>query len=222
MDPVHLPLVTLAGGILALDATSAGQFMVSRPLVAGVFTGWILGDPGLGLLLGALLELYLLVSFPVGGARFPEGPTATVVAVASAAGASGIGAIPVAMAVGLIWGRFGGWTITSLRRLNGRLVPEPGEEGAGPGRVVTAHLGAIGLDFLRGALVTFAGVLVGGPVVRSLAPAWPISVPDSVGLLLVGGAVSCGILLRSLGGFRRRKAVFAIGMALGLALVRLL
>jgi mannose/fructose/N-acetylgalactosamine-specific phosphotransferase system component IIC len=222
MDLTHLVLVALAGGVLALDATSAGQFMVSRPLVAGTLTGWLVGDPSQGLLIGALLELYLLVSFPVGGARFPEGPTATVVAVATAVGGQGVGAVPVAMAVGLIWGQIGGWTITKLRRLNGRLVPEPGESDAGPRRVVTAHLGALGLDFLRGVLVTFTGVLVGALVVDRLAPAWPLSAADSLGLLIVGGAVSCGILLRSLGGFRRRKAVFAVGMALGLAFARFL
>ena len=74
--------ISLLGGVLALDATSVGQFMVSRPLVCGLLAGWVLGDPATGLLVGALLELYLLVSFPSGGARFPEGATATVVAVA--------------------------------------------------------------------------------------------------------------------------------------------
>jgi len=222
MDFAHILLVSFAGGILALDATSAGQFMVSRPLVAGVLTGSLLGDPAQGLLVGALLELYLLVSFPVGGARFPEGPTATVVAVASSLATPAAGAVPIAMAVGLVWGQIGGWTITGLRRLNGHLVPEPAEAGAGPRRVVTAHLGALSLDFLRGALVTVSGVLVGGYIVRATVEAWPISASDSIGLILVGGAVSLGILLRSLGGFKRRKAVFAVGMALGLAVVRFL
>ena len=81
---MELALIALVGGVLALDATSVGQFMLSRPLVAGALTGWMLGDPALGLLIGTVLELYLLVSFPSGGARFPEGTTATVVAVATA------------------------------------------------------------------------------------------------------------------------------------------
>jgi hypothetical protein len=37
----------------------------------------------------------------------------------------------------------------------------------------------------------------------------------------VGGAVSAGILLRSLGGFRRRRVLFAVGIALGVAGARL-
>jgi len=67
--------VTLLGGLLALDGTSVGQFMLSRPLVAGGLVGWVLGDPALGFTIGAVLELYLLVSFPTGGSRFPEGAT---------------------------------------------------------------------------------------------------------------------------------------------------
>ena len=80
--------VSLLGGLLALDGTSVGQFMVSRPLVAGALVGWLLGDPATGVAVGAILELYLLVSFPTGGSRFPEGATATVVAVALLAGRS--------------------------------------------------------------------------------------------------------------------------------------
>ena len=56
-----LPLVLL-GGVLALDATSVGQFMFSRPLVAGALAGWVVGDAALGLSVGVVLELYLLGS----------------------------------------------------------------------------------------------------------------------------------------------------------------
>jgi hypothetical protein len=43
-----------------------------------------------------------------------------------------------------------------------------------------------------------------------------------MGLLLVGGAVSAGILLRDLGGFRRRRVWFAAGLGLGIVGARLL
>ena len=91
---MELLLVSLLGGVLALDGTAVGQFMVSRPLVAGALTGWLVGSPAVGLAVGALLEAYLLVSFPSGGARYPEGATAAVVAVASA-GAARIGLLPL-------------------------------------------------------------------------------------------------------------------------------
>ena len=73
--------LALLGGVLGLDATAVGQFMVSRPLVAGWIAGWMAGEPAMGITVGAILELFLLVSVPSGGARYPEGSTAAVVGV---------------------------------------------------------------------------------------------------------------------------------------------
>ena len=210
------------GGVLALDGTSVGQFMLSRPVVAGALTGWMLGDPALGLLIGTLLELYLLVSFPSGGARFPEGTTATVVAVATAVASDTAGALPIAIAVGLLWGQVGGFSITALRKANGFIVPEPADSRAGSARVVTAHLGAVGLDFLRGALITGTGVAIGRMLVARVGASWPLGQRESLALILVGAAVSVGILLHDLGGFRHRRVLFAAGFALGIVGVRFL
>jgi mannose/fructose/N-acetylgalactosamine-specific phosphotransferase system component IIC len=213
MDILRLSLL---GGLLGLDGTSVGQFMVSRPIVTGAIVGWALGEPTLGLAIGAMLELYLIVSFPTGGSRFPEGSTATVVAVAAAGGVEAAGAVPLAIGVGLVWGQVGGASITRLRQLNSRLAPEPDDPSHGPRRIVAAHLGAIALDFLRGSVVTATGVWVGRLVVPALTHSWPLSPTASTGLLLAGGAVSAGILLRDLGGFRRRRIAFVAGLALGL------
>jgi len=210
------------GGVLALDGTSVGQVMVSRPLVAGTLTGLVAGDPLLGAAIGAVLELYLLVSFPTGGSRFPEGATATVVAVGSCAGVAGTGTLAMAIAVGLVWGHVGGLSIAWLRRINGRIVPAEDLAMPPPALVIRRHVTAIGLDFLRGALVTGLGLLVGRGVIRALAPGWPLGAADSVGLVLVGAAVSVGILLRDFGGFREHRVRLAIGIALGLLGARFL
>jgi len=214
--------VSLLGGLLGLDATAVGQFMASRPLVSGVLAGWVLGEPALGIEIGAILELYLLVAFPTGGARFPEGSTATVVAVASAASFDGAGAIPLAVAVGLVWGQLGGATVTVQRHLNSRLVPEAGDPTHSGVRVTAAHLAAIVLDLVRAVVVTLSGVLAGRWVLAVLARHWPLSASASTGLLLVGGAVSAGILLHGLGGFRRRRVWFVAGLALGVLGTRFL
>src|SRR5262245_46409773 len=100
---------SLLGGALALDATALGQFMLSRPMVAGLLSGWLAGDAMTGMLVGAVLEIYLLVAFPVGGARFPEGATATVVAAVTAATHPGSGALALGVGLGLVWGQVGGW-----------------------------------------------------------------------------------------------------------------
>jgi len=210
--------ISLLGGLLALDGTSVGQFMVSRPLAAGGLAGWALGDPGTGILVGAILELYLLVSFPSGGARFPEGAPATVVAVASTLVADG--ALALGVAIGLAWGQLGGVSVSLLRRVNGQFVPEAPT--ASSTRVSLAHGLAVTLDFARGTVLTLVGVVVGRAAVQAFVGAWPWRTDDTIGLLLVGGAVSGGILLRSLGGFRRRRLLFAAGLALGIIGTRLI
>lgn len=219
---MEIVLLSLLGGLLALDGTSVGQFMVSRPLVAGVLVGWLLGDPVAGVAVGTILELYLLVSFPTGGSRFPEGATATVVAVAASVVTDATGALPLAVAVGLVWGQLAGWSVTLMRQLNSHLVPEPGRPRAGAGSLLVAHVGTVLLDFARGAVVTLLGVLFGRAVVSLVVAPWALPPAASVGLLLVGGAASLGILLRDLGGFRKRKVLFVAGLALGIAGAQLL
>ena len=214
--------LSLLGGVVGLDGTSVGQFMVSRPLVVGVLTGWLAGEPLLGAAIGAVLEIYLLVSFPTGGSRFPEGATATVVAVGAAGAGAGPEALALGVAVGLVWGHVGGFSITLLRRLNADLVPDEGQPTPSAGRLTGLHLTTVGLDFARGALVTAAGLGVGGFVVRGMAPIWPLDTAASVGLVLVGASVSLGILLRDFGGFKSHRVRLALGIALGLLGARLL
>ena len=48
--------VAFAGGVIGLDRTAAGQFMISQPIVAGPFIGWLLGDTTVGLVIGACLN----------------------------------------------------------------------------------------------------------------------------------------------------------------------
>jgi mannose/fructose/N-acetylgalactosamine-specific phosphotransferase system component IIC len=214
--------LSLLGGLLALDATSVGQFMFSRPLVAGALVGWLLGDPAAGVAVGTILELYLLVSFPTGGSRFPESATATVVAVSAAAVANSPSGLPLAVAVGLVWGQLAGFSVTLMRQLNSRVVPEPGRGHPGPAGIVAAHLGAVAVDFTRGAVVTLLGVIAGRATVSAVHGPWMLSPSDSFGLLVVGGSASLGILLRDLGGFRRRKTLFVAGLALGIIGARFL
>jgi mannose/fructose/N-acetylgalactosamine-specific phosphotransferase system component IIC len=218
---IELLRIAALGGVLGLDTTGVGQLMVSRPIVAGALTGWVSGSPATGIAVGAILELYLLVSFPMGGAQFPDGSAATVVAVASATPFDGSGVIPLSVAVGLVWGQVAGATITGQRHLNTRLVPEAGES-MGPSRVRIGHLAAIAADFVRAAVVTVVGVVFGRVAVGAVVDQWPLAPAPSMALLLVGGSVSLGILLNDLGGFRKKGLWLAAGMLLGLLGTQLL
>lgn len=205
---------SLLGGALALDATAVGQFMISRPLAAGLLSGWLAGDAVAGFLVGVVLEIYLLVAFPVGGARFPEGATATVVAAVTAATHPGPGALALGVGLGLVWGQLGGWSISGMRILNGWIAPDPAAP-LRPARVIRGHLLAVLLDFVRGAVVAGTGVWFAAWGVARIAGRWPLGQEDTVGLLLVGAAVSVGILLRSFGGLARRRVLFLGGLVAG-------
>jgi mannose/fructose/N-acetylgalactosamine-specific phosphotransferase system component IIC len=206
--------LALLGGLLALDGTSVGQFMLSRPLVASTLAGWLVGSPLAGFTVGTLLELYLLVSFPVGGSRFPEGGPAAVVGAAVAASSQEPGALAVGVGLGLVWGQVAGFSVSALRSINTRLVPDPAGAYVTRATLVRGHLAAVSLDFLRGVVVTFVGLLLGRVLIRA-APLWPLTEANTRGLLLVGATVSLGILLRSYGGIRRRGILFAVGLSAG-------
>lgn len=207
-DPIFLVLL---GGILALDGTSVGQFMISRPLVAGTLTGWVLGDPYLGLLVGGLIELYFIPVFPVGGADFPEGGPPTLVAVVAAFGAPGAGGIALGFTLGLLWSLLAAFSNHLLRKANGRIVPDPSRAPVTPRQIVRAHLACIGLDFCRGGILTALGVITARWAVGILPEVWPLTPSWTLGLLVLGASLPAGAFLRSLGGWRKRGVLFAAG-----------
>lgn len=223
---MSIMLLALLGGLFALDGTSVGQVMLSRPLVAGVLTGWVLGDPALGLMIGGILEIYFIAVFPVGGSDFPEGGPPALVAVATAAAVPEAGGLPAGIAlgvlVGFVWSRVGFGSVQLLRRLNGRLVPDPSRREVSPTRIVWAHLAGMALDFARGTLLTAVGLSLGIWVARNLGQFWPLGLPGTLGLLGVGACLPAGAFVRSLGGWKRRALLFGVGFCgflLGSALV---
>jgi len=64
----QIALVSIVGSFIRLDRYSVGQFMLSRPLVAGTIIGFCLGEAREGMFIGALLELLWIHALPVGDA----------------------------------------------------------------------------------------------------------------------------------------------------------
>lgn len=67
--------ICLAGAVSALcglDRTAFLQLMLSRPIVAASLAGVVLGNAGIGLMVGALLELLWLGRLPMGAAIPPD------------------------------------------------------------------------------------------------------------------------------------------------------
>ena len=84
--------IAIAGGIIGLDRTAAGQFMISQPIVAGPLTGWLLGDPTAGIVIGASMELVWLLDMPIGTFVPADATIGTISAAAAAALGSPAGA----------------------------------------------------------------------------------------------------------------------------------
>ena len=210
------PSLVLLGGLLALDATSVGQFMVSRPLVASTLTGWLLGDPALGLELGVLLELFHLAGVPAGGSRIPETGPASVVAVVVAFSAGGLAGLALGLVAGLAVAELGGMTVGLQRHLVAGLFDRMRQGPVTASKITAAHLSSVLLDFARGAVVTAVGLVVGGSLSAVLASRWPLPYDTTVALVLVGASVHLGALLRGFGGWRSRRVVFFVGLLAGI------
>jgi len=94
----ELLTVSFVGGLLSLDSTVFGQFMISRPIVAGPVIGWLCGDVKTGLLIGAMIELLWIGVVPVGVGVPPDSAIVCIVATAIAANK-----VPDAAAIAIIF-----------------------------------------------------------------------------------------------------------------------
>lgn len=207
--------LVILGGLLALDQTSLGQFMASRPLVAGVVAGLVVGDPWLGLAVGGFLEVLFLPAFPVGGGSFPETGPATVVGVAAASGGGAVGGLAVGVLFGTAWALLGELTIRLLRRLNGRIAPEPTGGRMSPASLAGRHLAALSMDGLRGAALTWFGVALATRVGPALGSLWLLDRGETVGFLGGVAALTLGGLAVCYIGRRGRIAALLGGLAAG-------
>lgn len=222
---MNLPIIALLGGAIGLDATSFAQVMISRPLVAGALTGWLLGDPVAGTALGALHEFFELAVLPIGASRYPEAGTATVAAVAallSLPGTIGMGAVLLALVFALGWERVAGRSVLWFRRGMERILfREARAGGASPRDVEIRQMTALTLDFARAALIALLGAIVGSALLTTLVPRW--NVPDVITQTLLTGAISAALggALVVFGGWADQRRAFLIGALGGTALLLL-
>jgi mannose PTS system EIIC component len=170
MTPAEVALLALVGGLFALDRVAVAQFGFGQPLVAGSLTGWALGDPGIGLLLGGALQLLYAGALPIGASVPPDEATAAVVASAAGvvgarlAGGDGFGlpVLPASLLAGLAAGEAGRALDVWVRRANVWFAHRADAAAArGDDRAVAlCALGGLGLWFAVGALAA----LVMGPL----------------------------------------------------------
>lgn len=208
------------GGLIGLDATSFPQAMVSRPLVAGVLTGVLFGRPADGLAIGFLMEAFALITLPIGAARYPEPGTAGVAATSAylAATPPGLhpGALLIVIVFALVWERLGGASVVLQRRRTGKVMIGGGPLAAA--ELERRHLGAMTLDFLRGAAVTLSGGLLAYGLLLALVPYWGLPRNITLAALAIAAAGMLGTAVPLFGGGRAARLALAGGVAAGVAL----
>jgi mannose/fructose/N-acetylgalactosamine-specific phosphotransferase system component IIC len=213
---VWLP-VGLLGGLVGLDATSFPQAMISRPLIAGALTGTVFGRPIEGAVIGFMLELFALITLPIGAALYPESGTACVAATGAYLAAVPVGLEPgylvLTLAFALAWERATALTVVLQRRMNGRMLIRVGAMAAE--KLERRHLAAMTSDFVRGAVISLAGGLMGLALLRLLGPHWGLPAEITARLLMVVGAAMVGTAIPLFGGLRARRLAVAAGVATG-------
>lgn len=219
-----LTLLAVLGAVVAVDATSLGQLMLSRPLIAGTLAGALVGMPLEGALIGALMEIMSLGILPVGAARYPETGTAAVAAVGTM-GLAGAAPLPegllLVLLYGLVWQRLFGATVVAERYLNERLVHagEEDERADLHDRIERWHLTSMTVDLLRGAIATVVAILAGVPLLRFTIEFMVL--PGPVAAAAVAGAAAAVLMgtARTLADSRRSLVLLLAGLICGSALL---
>jgi PTS system mannose-specific IIC component len=217
--------LSLLAGALALDETAFLQAMISQPLVASSIAGLAAGNLGIGLAVGATLQLVWVGVLPVGAAPFPDGAVAGVAGVGvgvllSRAGLDG--GLPLAAAVltGVIAGSLGQPVISLVRRINvryedlARRRAEQGETGGVSSAVALGLATRYTAGAVMAALFLVAGALAAGPLATALVAKRGSTFPT----LLWAAPIACAAVAATSRGRRDRMLMLA-GFAAGLVVV---
>ena len=164
--------------VCGLDRTAALQIMISRPIVAAPLIGWLLGDVGVGLEIGLMVELLWLARLPVGAAIPPDDTQVSVAATVLAIslghmlGYRGLEYQLLCLLIAIPLGKFGQFFDRLARHYNGRkvaLTDKYLEQGRFRAMERTHRLGLI--SFALAALGTYLTILCGGfLLIPTLAP----------------------------------------------------
>ena len=198
-DPVALVPFAILGALVGLDVVSFPQAMISRPIVGATLAGALVGRPGQGMLLGAVLELIALETLPVGASRYPEWGSASVVGGALFAEHATVvpGSMTTSALAALATALASLGTLTVIRKLNARWARARLEALARGSHRTVMGLQVFGLtaDLVRGGVLTYVALLALHPLYHLAIGAWSLdarlsrAVVSGVAAMVAGGAV---------------------------------
>ncbi|MBN2356183.1 PTS sugar transporter subunit IIC [candidate division KSB1 bacterium] len=217
-------LVSIWGGMVALDTTAAMQILISHPLVSCSVVGLLLGNFPLGFFIGIVLELLWLNELPIGAAPFSEGNIGATVAAAVAvllAEQTGRTAtvVSVSLLAGVLVALIGGRMVLLMRHINTYAYDtllSKSRLSAGP--IVQSHYFCVAYMFLAGMILTFVSTALFhlglGYLLRLLPPQVDVWMqPVIYAFLGVGSGVLIYIFFS-----RKNWWILCLGVAAGIAL----
>lgn len=194
-------LLSLVGGLLAIDDRAGWQSLLAQPVFAALVVGLITGQLGLAISVGLLLELIWLSVLPMRGSRRPDPVLASIAGAGTACLLARLTGDPrvvllaaFGVLVGLVAGELGG-------KLTNRAIARLGRalSGVGPGaatvssgrRLSLLHAGAIAYIFVVESVAAFLFLLLGFQVSEWLT--------GHVGARFAAGATYWSVLVPALG-----------------------
>lgn len=200
-------LAGLVAMLTGLDRVALVQIMISRPLVAAPLTGWVLGNPMVGMEVGMLLELLWLGRLPVGAAIPPDdtqvavGATVLAVSMGHLLDLNGMPLVILSVLIAIPLGKFGQVFERLARHVNDRLAVN-GHNALMTGSIVSFeryHLIGLASFALASLATAVIIVLVGSFVLYSVAPLLIGAVREAglslqYSLILVGAASLLGTI----------------------------
>ncbi len=226
---VDVLVLGLLGAILGLDVVSFPQAQISRPIVSATLGGAFMGNAGVGLVCGVLLELFAHETLPFGASRYPEWGSSSPIAGAAAAAGAAVGGVPMsllfAVPFGLLTASIGGWSMVQMRQLNARMARKRLDALARGSARTVAGLQVAGAtaDLARSGAIAVIAALVALPTVRWIAvqpaPLAPYAMPM---LAALGGAVAAGAAWKMFHSTSGTRWFGIAGLAVGTGLVMLL
>ncbi len=226
---VDVLVLGVLGAILGLDVVSFPQAQISRPLVSATLGGAFMGNAGVGLLCGVLLELFAHETLPFGASRYPEWGSSSPIAGAAAAAGAAVGGVPMsllfAVPFGLLTASIGGWSMVQMRQLNARMARTRLDALARGSARTVAGLQVAGAtaDLARSGAISVIAAAVALPAARWIAaqpaPLAPYALPM---LAALGGAVAAGAAWKMFHSTSGTRWFGIAGLAVGTALVVLM
>ena len=165
----ELIIISLIGGIVAMDTTASWQIQISQPIVACTFIGYIFGDLQMGLLIGILLELPWLIEIPVGGAHISEGNLGSFVSAGLAIHLVRyqVDKTNIIIILAILWGLMVSWLggkfVNSMRTTNVLFAyrADKAATGANFKKITLLNMGGVGHSFSLGFLLIGISFITG-------------------------------------------------------------